>query len=236
FGLADIYGTARLPIYVMNVTYPLVPQELTAFCAGKEAVLVVEEGQPDYIEQALHAILRKAGLDTRVVGKDVLPMGGEYTSEVMIRGLVGFLETCAPPALQIGPVLTRMKALLAEKAEAGRLLGADLPARTPGFCTGCPERPIFSAIKILEKELGPTHVSAEIGCHTFAALPPFNIGNTVMGYGLGLASAAGLRPSFAKRVVSIMGDGGFWHNGLTSGFAAAQANGSDSVLLVIQNG
>jgi indolepyruvate ferredoxin oxidoreductase alpha subunit len=57
-----------------------------------------------------------------------------------------------------------------------------------------------------------------------------------MGYGLGLASSAGLAPNFNKRVISIMGDGGFWHNGMSSGVAAAQANGNDGVLLVIKNG
>jgi indolepyruvate ferredoxin oxidoreductase alpha subunit len=236
FGLADIYGEARLPIFVLNVTYPLVPDELVRFCAGKDSVLVVEEGQPDYIEQALHAILRKADVNTKILGKDVLPMGGEYTSEVMIRGLIEFLEQQGPSSLQIGPILARMKALLGEKDDARAALGDDYPLRQPSFCTGCPERPIFSAIKILEKELGPAHVSADIGCHTFAALPPFKIGNTVMGYGLGLASSAGLRPNFGKRVLSIMGDGGFWHNGMTSGVASAQANGNDSVLMVIQNG
>ena len=236
FGLADAYGASRLPVHVLNVTYPLAPGELAAFCAGKDAVLVVEEGQPDYIEQALAAILRRADVDTKIVGKDVLPMAGEYTSEAMIRGLLGFLDLHAPAPLRIGPVLARMKALLDEKEAAMALLGPGLPARTPGFCTGCPERPIFSALKILEREIGPVHVSADIGCHSFAALPPFNVGNTIMGYGLGLASSAGLGPSMGKRVISIMGDGGFWHNGMTTGVAAAQANGNDAVLLVIQNG
>jgi indolepyruvate ferredoxin oxidoreductase, alpha subunit len=54
-----------------------------------------------------------------------------------------------------------------------------------GFCTGCPERPIFTAMKLVERELGPHHVSADIGCHLFSILPPFNIGATTMGYGLG---------------------------------------------------
>lgn len=236
FDLADIYGKARLPIFVLNVTYPLVPKELIKFCAGKETVLLVEEGQPDYIEQALHAILRKADINTKIVGKDVLPMGGEYTSEVMIKGLIGFLKDHGPSSLQIGPTLDRMVSLMKAKDEAKADLGEDYPLRQPSFCTGCPERPIFSAIKILEKELGPTHISADIGCHTFAALPPFNVGNTVMGYGLGLASSAGLRPNMDKRVISIMGDGGFWHNGISSGVAAAQANGNDAVLMVVQNG
>ena len=59
-GLADVWGNTRIPLYVMNVTYPLIDDELVEFCRSKRAVLMVEEGQPDYIEQALNKILRKA--------------------------------------------------------------------------------------------------------------------------------------------------------------------------------
>jgi indolepyruvate ferredoxin oxidoreductase alpha subunit len=62
------------------------------------------------------------------------------------------------------------------------------------------------------------------------------MGNTVLGYGLSLASAAGVAPNFGKRVISVMGDGGFWHNGLTTGVIGAQFNQSDQVLLLVQNG
>ena len=48
-------------------------------------------------------------------------------------------------------------------------------------------------MKLVERELGPHHVSADIGCHLFSILPPFNLGNTTMGYGLGAAGAAALR-------------------------------------------
>ena len=40
-------------------------------------------------------------------------------------------------------------------------------------------------MKLVEKELGQHHISADIGCHLFSILPPFNIGTTTMGYGLG---------------------------------------------------
>src|SRR5580693_3969895 len=71
--LADLYGKSRIPIYVLNVAYPLVPDEVKDFCAGKRAVLVVEEGSPDYVEQQINVILRNAGADTRVHGKGCLP-------------------------------------------------------------------------------------------------------------------------------------------------------------------
>jgi indolepyruvate ferredoxin oxidoreductase, alpha subunit len=236
FGLADSYGKCRISTLVMNVTYPMVPDEIADFCIGKDAVLVVEEGQPEFIEQAINAILRKKDVNAKIIGKDLFPMAGEYTSEVMLKGVHGFLSKYAPPGLNVNTVLAEIDQLFSDRDGAREILGDGLPLRTPSFCTGCPERPIFSALKILEKELGPAHISADIGCHTFAALPPFNVGNTVMGYGLGLASSAGLAPNFHKRVISIMGDGGFWHNGMTSGVAAAQANGNDAVLLVVKNG
>jgi len=235
-GLADAFGAAAIPIYVLNVTYPLVPDEVAAFCAGKRAVLTVEEGQPPYIEDALHALLRRADLQTRVHGKDFLPKAGEYTGEVVLAGVTKWLETMAPAGVDPVSIRRAFEALTAPKLRAVELLGAPVPVRPPGFCVGCPERPVFSAMKLIEREVGALHVSADIGCHTFSTLPPFNIGNTVLGYGLGLASNAAVNPMFSRRTVSIMGDGGFWHNGLTSGVANAVFNRDDGILVVMKNG
>jgi indolepyruvate ferredoxin oxidoreductase alpha subunit len=57
-----------------------------------------------------------------------------------------------------------------------------------------------------------------------------------MGYGLGLASSSGIRASLPHKAISIMGDGGFWHNGLTSGVTSAVFNGHDGLLIVVDNG
>ena len=83
----------------MNVTYPLVDKEFVRFCAGKKAMLIVEEGQPDYIEQAVNTILRRADIQTRVHGKDVLPMAGEYTGGVVREGIRKFIEKVRPDLL-----------------------------------------------------------------------------------------------------------------------------------------
>jgi indolepyruvate ferredoxin oxidoreductase alpha subunit len=225
-GLADAFGAARVPIYCMNVTYPLVPEEIVQFCAGKREVLVVEEGQPAFLEDAILAVLRRHDVaGVKVHGKDVLPMAGEYTGEAVVTGVARFLG--AEKAL---PAITR------SKLKAAELLGAPLPTRPPGFCVGCPERPVFAAMKLVEKDLGKYHVSADIGCHTFSTLPPFNIGHTVLGYGLGLASNSAVQPMFGRRTVTIMGDGGFWHNGLTSGVANAVFNKDDGILVIMKNG
>jgi indolepyruvate ferredoxin oxidoreductase alpha subunit len=121
-----------------------------------------------------------------------------------------------------------------ETVEAVDLAGK-VPARPAGFCTGCPERPIFAAMKLVEKDLGEHHVSADIGCHLFSILPPFNIGATTMGYGLGPASASAFNVKAKKRPIAVMGDGGFWHNGLTSGVGNAVFNQQDGVILIVDN-
>ena len=237
-GLADPFGGARIPIYCMNVTYPMVPDEVVAFCAGKRSVAIVEEGFPEYLEQALNATLRKADLNTTVVGKDVFPRAGEYQSEVMLNGIARFIEGAVPKGVDLEPVAAVTKAIADNKAIAAELLGAEIPKRPPGFCTGCPERPVFSALKLAQRdpEIGEMHVSADIGCHTFAALPPFGLGNTVTGYGLGLASSAGVKDAMKGHTISIMGDGGFWHNGLSTGITGAVFNKHDNLLIVMANG
>ena len=91
-------------------------------------------------------------------------------------------------------------------------------------------------MKLVERELGPHHVSADIGCHLFSIFPPFNVGATTMGYGLGAAGASALNVKAGKRAIAMMGDGGFWHNGLTSGVGNAVFNKSDNVLIIVDNG
>jgi indolepyruvate ferredoxin oxidoreductase alpha subunit len=233
-GLADSFGASRVPILALNVVYPLVPGEVTGFCAGKKAVLVLEEGQPEFIEQEVATLLRRAEVPSKLHGKDLLQMAGDYNLEVMVKGLAEFFRLHAPH-LDSSPGTGWLKEVEAARARAARLLGA-LPHRPPGFCIGCPERPVFSAMKLVAGEIGRPHVSMDVGCHAFASFEPFSQGNTLLGYGMSLASAAGVGPMSARRPVAIMGDGGFWHNGLTSGVASSLMNRGDEVLVIMKNG
>ncbi|WP_233829522.1 thiamine pyrophosphate-dependent enzyme [Paraburkholderia sp. ZP32-5] len=252
-GLADVYGESQIPLYVMNVAYPLIDSEWERFCAGKRAVLVIEEGQPNFVEQNAGSILRQRGVNVALHGKDMLPLAGEYNTATVLKGLRSFLEQYgvlerkpAPrkvipvQAVSTAPAVAAPEASSASAAPAVasedlRALDDNVHVRPPGFCTGCPERPIFTAMKLLEREIGPHHISADIGCHLFSILPPFNLGATTMGYGLGGASAAALNAPASKRAISMMGDGGFWHNGLTSGIANAVFNKSDNLTVVVDN-
>ncbi|WP_323037047.1 indolepyruvate ferredoxin oxidoreductase subunit alpha [Pararhodobacter sp.] len=228
-GLADLQGNTEIPLYVLNVTYPLVADQFAAFAAGKDAVLVVEEGQPEFIEQQLGSQLFRAQSTTRLYGKGVFPMAGEYTGQVMLDAVEAFLREAAPSLL---PAQIR-----APNAPATVIpdLSKTVPVRPPGFCTGCPERPIFAAMKLVQEDLGEHQISADIGCHLFGSLPPFNIGGATMGYGLGPASNGAFDGGGEKRPIAVMGDGGFWHNGLSSSIGNMVFNKSDGVVVIVDN-
>jgi len=298
-GLADHFGNSRIPLYIMNVTYPVIDDEVAEFCRGKKAVLMLEEGQPNYIEQNIATILRQKGVDAALEGKGVLPIAGEYTTAVMRDGLQAFLEkhhpeslpvidapagepvapsaaatatataTATMPAIEedgdlaieedhpanghaaqangVPTVIPRVQPMqvdqVARKPSVQPInfqrqvseLAQVVPPRPAGFCTGCPERPVFSALSLAQEKLGEHHIACDIGCHLFSILPPFNLGATTMGYGLGASSAAAFNVPSSKRSISIMGDGGFWHNGLASGIGNAVFNKYDGVIIIIDN-
>ena len=228
-GLADVYGNSEVPIYCLNVTYPIVQGEFKEFCEGKDHVLVVEEGQPEHIEQMLGNFLYKQGSNVALSGKDVFPMAGEYTGQVMLEGLTAFLKKTAPQLLP-----GQVRAPNQDKPDIPDL-SETVPIRPPGFCTGCPERPIFAGMKLVEQELGKHQITGDIGCHLFGSLPPFEIGGATMGYGLGPAANGAFDGGGERRAISMLGDGGFWHNGLSSSIGNMVFNKSDNVVVIVDN-
>ena len=239
FDLADAFGNSKIPMLVLNVTCPLVPEQITDFCADKRGVLLLEEGQPEYLEQEIATLLRRRDLQTPLHGKDFLPQGGEYSAEVMAQGLLSFVQRYLPSHAPAALTQTWLQGNVQRRKDVAntlQTLGQSLPARPPGFCVGCPERPVFSAIKLAQQDIGPVHVSADIGCHALGTFEPFSTGHTILGYGMSLASRAGVSSAMQRRVLSIMGDGGFWHNGLLTGVQSALFNGDDAVLLIFKNG
>jgi len=236
-GLSDPYGNSQIPLYVLNVTYPIIDQEVLRFCEGKDAVLLVEEGQPDYIEQNINTILRRAQDPIILHGKDLLPVAGEYTPAAVTKGITAFLRKHLPARINESELPTVVLENDDPRSPFAPRIDAELvQGRPPGFCTGCPERPIFAALKLAEREVGTHIVSADIGCHLFSINAPFNLGATTMGYGLGSASGAAFNAKDAdKRTIAFMGDGGFWHNGLTSGVGNAVFNENDQLLVIVDN-
>ncbi len=227
--LAD--GTLPVPIYHLNVVYPLVPEEVTGFLAGKRAVFVVEEGRPDVLESELRAIA--AGLPVRFYGCDLLPRPGELTPEGVLEPLARFLAAVLPG---LGGLAEQVAAVGAATARAREFFARPVPGRPPAFCSGCPERPVFTALKLLEEETGEVpYYAGDVGCYGMSSAPPFAIGDSNLGMGLGLASGAGVARMSREKVVSFMGDGTFWHSGLGTSIANAVYNRQPSTLVLFEN-
>ncbi len=233
-GLADTYGNSRIDLHVLNVTFPLVPDAIVAFARGKRAVLVLEEGSPEFIEHLVLQAIAQSDVGTKVVGKGTVPATGELSGEIVAKSIAIFLAAHAPAHSKgFDSVNAAIEKARGDGAKSGE---ATLAPRAPTFCTGCPERPVFGAMKLVEKEIGKVHYAADIGCHAFATFAPFHLGNSILGYGMSLASNAGVGPIQQKRTIAVMGDGGFWHNGVQTGVATALHNKSDGVLVIMQNG
>ena len=166
-------------------------------------------------------------------------MGGEYTADVVHEGSRRLPRQDAPG----GPRHHYRRGQGAGRANR-RLQGARRPTwsarRSPAAIrrsapavrsVRCSPRSSWSNASSGRRTCPATSAATAFGMYA-----PFNLGNTCVGYGLGLASSTGIAPNFGKRTISIMGDGGFWHNGLTTGVASATYNNADSVLIVMKNG
>src|SRR5947208_841551 len=161
-GLADTRGGTAIPLLVLNAIHPLVPDELRAFLRGKRRVLVVEEGMPNYIERELGALAHDARLDVELQGKDVFSPHGEYVPQLVIGGLRRFLTSAGLASRSAAEIDARYRALTAHQEKVRAVLPQPVAKRPPSFCTGCPERPVFSALKIPPQPHPPTGTD---GCH-----------------------------------------------------------------------
>jgi indolepyruvate ferredoxin oxidoreductase, alpha subunit len=237
-GLANNDGQASIPLLILNAVYPLVPDQIAQFCDDKEAIIVVEEGQPEYIEQEIATHLHRLKSSCLVHGKDYFVQSGEYSTEAIIRGLSSFARQYNHALANHSPLLSSqfISEVSRARSVAVQAFMSPLPVRPPTFCIGCPERPVFAALKMVRSQIGLSHISTDIGCHAFATFAPFSMGNSILGYGMSMASSAAVAPLSNRRPLAIMGDGGFWHNGLLSGVASNLMNRGDGVLIIMKNG
>jgi indolepyruvate ferredoxin oxidoreductase alpha subunit len=184
-----------VPVLCLNVTYPLVPQEIRSFCADKKAVLIVEEGFPEYIEQMVATELRRGDIQTRLYGKDVLPPAGEYTQEVLMRGLAQFLIEARPR-----PSRYRSRGRSHQQADRASSSRVACLARHAAAAADFLHR-LSGASGLLGAEADAgrrpaTRISRPISAATASDLfAPFSMGNSVLGYGMSLASAAAVGPN-----------------------------------------
>ena len=258
-GETDELGRSNFPELCLNVIHPLVPEEIVGFLEGKEQVLIVEEGMPNLLEQQIRAIAQSYGLHgVKILGKGLIPEAGELSPMPMLnslsRWLTGEVYSAARQSArqlvnagsdngrqwlepgrgeQAGEVYGQ---IATEVNRAGEVFEGQLPGRLPIFCTGCPERPIFTALKLSEKKHGTPHYAGDIGCYVMGAYPPFDTYDSCTGMGTGLASAGALDRFTDQKTVALLGDGTFWHSGLTTSVSNAVYNKQDATMVIFENG
>ena len=133
-------------------------------------------------------------------GKELFTLQGEYSAN-MLRKALG-MEVEIEPAAQV-------------------------PARPPILCPGCPHRSVFYALK----KLG-IHAAGDIGCYTLGAVPPLGVIDTTICMGSSISSLHGMEKArgkeYIKNWVAVIGDSTFMHTGSNSlvNMAYNQATGT----------
>ncbi len=196
----EVFGK-NASILKLGLIHPL-PQKLILDFASKVDRLVIVEELDPIIENHCKA------LGLAVTGKDVLPLEGEYSQNLIA-------------------------AKLGEKVPAFKSLGETLPNRPPVMCAGCPHRGLFY---ILSKN--KCTVLGDIGCYTLGAVAPLNAMEMTLCMGASVSSVHGFNKVLGEesegKTVAVIGDSTFMHSGMT-GLANIAYNQSNSTVIILDN-
>lgn len=178
-------------IWKLGLIYPISEKKAKEVTNNYNRVIVLEEMQP-FIENELKLM----GIPCE--GKKYFSFTGELHQSLIEEGL--------------------LKSGLIKKLKTSDFNLTDTVKRPPVFCTGCPHRPTFDILKKSKANI----VIGDIGCYSMAALPPFEQSSTIISMGASIGIVKGTQKAMDlsndnQPLVSVIGDGTFFHSGL-SGF------------------
>ena len=183
----------------LGLVNPLPEKLLKDFTAKYETVYVIEELDP-VIESHCKAL----GLN--VHGKDILPLCGEFSQELLSKLLLGKEPDCYT-------------------------LDENIPVRPPVLCPGCPHRGVFYLFNKLK-----LYVSGDIGCYTLGAAKPLGGMDTTLCMGASVSALHGFNKIRHEehKSVAVIGDSTFMHSGIT-GLVDIVYNKGFSTVVVVDN-
>ncbi len=195
----EVYGK-NASYYKIGLVHPLPVKSLLDFAARHRTIVVVEELDP-----VIEDHCRSIGIDV-TVGKNLLPLCGEYSDELLREKLLG------------------EEPVTAELADP-------IPGRPPVLCPGCPHRGVFYTLSKLK-----LRVSGDIGCYTLGAVAPLSAIDSVYCMGASISALHGVAKVRGEedRWVSVIGDSTFMHSGLT-GLVNTVYNGGKTTTLILDN-
>ncbi|MBS7605801.1 MAG: indolepyruvate ferredoxin oxidoreductase subunit alpha [Candidatus Bathyarchaeia archaeon] len=214
--LRALKAEEKVSVLKLSTLYPLPKKLLASFLEGKEKVLVVEELEP-FIESYVKAICCELGIDSRVEGKNLIPLAGELTPLIVLEGIASFL----------GEKLV---------SKSGFKLEVEVPPRPPVLCAGCPHRSTFYAIKSAVRKMKVDAIyPSDIGCYGLGFYQPLEAIDISLCMGASIGIACGLSKFSGKIVIATIGDSTFMHAGIPA-LINATFNPSNFILVILDNG
>lgn len=199
-----------LPILKLGSFYPLPEKKINDFVKGLKNVLVAEEVDP-YLEKEILRISKEASPKIKVFGKDVLPQIGELNSE---------------------KICVALGKILGKRFLPFKVKNLPLAKRTARLCPGCPYWNVFPALKRIAPE--GTIFGGDIGCNMIGGLAPHSLHDFLFDMGASIGISHGIKKSTNQKVISLMGDGTFFHSGI-AGMVNAVYNKSSPLMIVLDN-
>ena len=141
----------------------------------------------------------------KCIGKEIFTIQGEYSANLIRKAVLGEeLELVAP---------------------------AEVPARPPILCPGCPHRSVYSVLNKLK-----IHAAGDIGCYTLGAVAPLNVVDTTICMGASISSLHGMEKAkgkdYIKNWVAVIGDSTFMHTGVNSLINMVYNKGTGTVMIL----
>ena len=204
----------KIPILKLGFFYPLPVKKIAHFLKKFEKVLVVEELEP-YLEKEIKEVCYGENIKTKVFGKSLLPEVGELSTEHVVFAL---------------------SELAGKMSLFTNTVNVKTVKHIPRFCSGktgaCPYWKLYSAIK----EVVPKDAifGGDIGCYMMAALPPHNLYDYLLNMGSSIGIAHGIKKVSSQKVVAFMGDGTFFHSGISS-IINCVYNKSNPLVIIMDN-
>lgn len=117
------------------------------------------------------------------------------------------------------------------KQQVAQKPAADVPARPPILCPGCPHRSVFSVLN----KCG-IHAAGDIGCYTLGAVAPLNVIDTTICMGASISTLHGMEKAkgkdYIKNWVAVIGDSTFMHTGINSLMNMVYNQGTGTVMIL----
>lgn len=199
-----------IPVLKLGLFYPLPEKKIKDFIKPLRKVLVLEEVDP-YIEKEIRATAKDANSKIEIFGKDLVSEIGE---------------------LDYGKIAKALAKILGIKYKEPKNIISDLPRRHPQICLGCPYWLAFSAIKKSAPE--GTIFGGDIGCNMLAGVSPHNMQDYLFSMGASAGIGHGIKKSTNQKVIAIIGDGTFFHAGI-SALINAVYNKSGLLIFILDN-